>query len=77
MNTKSMNEVGKDGMIVLDISKLQKLLSDDIESSTEKDGLIHCLNMTEESIRNYLKDFEGMVDGIAGQGIHQQGRRRN
>ena len=68
VDTKSMNEVGKDGMIVIDNAKLQKILQDDIESLSEKDALLQCLSSTDESIRIYVKDFEGMVDGVCGRG---------
>ncbi|BFU24762.1 hypothetical protein EHI8A_049160 [Entamoeba histolytica HM-1:IMSS-B] len=68
VGSKNINEVGKDGRIVISIAKLQKLLSEDIESSTEKDSFIHCLNSTDDAMRISLKDFEGMIDGVAGRG---------
>ncbi|ELP94886.1 hypothetical protein EIN_249200 [Entamoeba invadens IP1] len=68
VNSKSMDQVGKDGMVVINTLKLQKLLSEDIESSTEKDSFIHSLLNCEEVIRIDMKEINAMTDGVAGRG---------
>ncbi|KAL7717385.1 AP5B1 C-terminal domain-containing protein [Entamoeba marina] len=67
VGVNKLADVGVDGYVVMDSKHLQTLLTDDIESSTDKDSFLHCLGSTEEAIRVNTKDFITMVDGIAGQ----------